>query len=378
MDCVNIGDNAGKQDDMGKRLNLLWNKEKNYMQLASANCKDISEHNERILSALTLMGGLLMLLPLLAVPFSNTKADAVPAYWIAAVFFITLFILFKFSLMKKYALAGLYICFSVLFLLAIYLSVIHTPNMRATILLGAFCITPLGFIDRPARMNIFVAFWLGVHTVLAFYLKPQYALDDTINCLCFAILGCFIGNIMVWVRLESYEAHRLLTIQKETDVLTGLFNRRKLFETLTTLETTDTQKPSGILMIDIDHFKDFNDNYGHIVGDKYLSCFGQVLTKFTQNFRLHFYRYGGEEFVATAYGYDEKELLLIAESLRIAVQSTDVDGHRTTASIGVAYCEKEQVRNYENIIVRADKAAYAAKRAGRNKVCMEQNEKQEK
>ena len=251
---------------------------------------------------------------------------------------------------------------------------IHSPNMRATVLLGAFCIMPLGFIDRPVRMNLFAVFWLAVHAVLAFYLKPQYALDDTINCLCFAILGCFIGNIVVWVRLRSYEAHRLLIIEKETDVLTGLYNRRKLFETLAALKTTSAEKPSGILMIDIDHFKDFNDDYGHSAGDKCLSRLGEVFSISAQNFRLHFYRYGGEEFVAMAYGYSEKELLSIAESLRIAAQSTDIDGHHTTISIGVAYCGDEQIKNYENVIDRADKAVYAAKRSGRNKVCNEPNE----
>ena len=355
-------------------MNLLRNKEKNYTQLASVNCTDISAYNGKMLSALTLIGGLLMLLPVLATPFSKTKTDAIPAYLLAATLFFILFFIFKISVIKIYALGGLYICFSIFFALAIYLSVFHTPNMRATILLGAFCIMPLGFIDRPVRMNLFVAFWLAVHTILAFYLKPLYALDDTINCLCFAILGCFIGNIMVWVRLEGYEVHRLLTSEKETDVLTGLFNRRKLFETLATLETISAEKPSGILMIDIDHFKEFNDNHGHSTGDNCLSRLGEAFTIFTQNFRLHFYRYGGEEFVAMAYGYSEEELLSIAESLRIAVQSADINGHRTTVSIGVAYCGDEQVRNYENIIDRADKAAYDAKRAGRNNVCMYPNE----
>ena len=237
---------------------------------------------------------------------------------------------------------------------------------------------PLSFIDLPRRSILFLAFWLVVHTSLAFYLKPQYALDDTINCLCAAVLGCYLGKTLVQVRLESFEAHRLLTIEKETDVLTGLFNRRKQFETLTVLETTDAEKPSGILMLDIDNFKDFNDNYGHVAGDRCLSHFGEALINFAQNFRLHFYRYGGEEFVAMAYGYGDKELFSIAESLRISVQSTEMDGHRTTVSIGVAYCGEELVRNYENVIHRADKAVYTAKRTGRNKVCMEQNEKQEK
>ena len=134
-------------------------------------------------------------------------------------------------------------------------------------------------------------------------------------------------------------------------MLTGLYNRRKLFETLVYMETTDVEKPSGILMLDIDHFKELNDNYGHAAGDRCLGCFGEVMTKYMQNFRLQLYRYGGEEFVALAYGYSEKDIFSVAESLRIAVQSTDMDGHHITVSIGAAYCGKEQVRNYEKVIV---------------------------
>ncbi len=357
---------------MKKWLNPFGNQGKTYIQLAADNRKATEEYNEKMLSALSLIGGILLLLPLLAAPFSSTKAGAVPAYLLAASVYFALFFLSRLPVMKKYSLCGLYIVFSVFFMLAIFLSVIHSPGMRATILLGAFCIMPLGFIDRPGRMNLFVVFWFAVHTILAFYLKPQYALDDVINSLCFAILGCFLGNMMVRVRLESYEASRLLTIEKETDVLTGLFNRRKLFETLALLETADAEKPSGILMVDIDYFKSFNDSYGHAAGDRCLSRFGEVLLKFTQNFRLHFYRYGGEEFVAMAYGYSEKELSAIAESLRIAIQSTDVDGHQITISIGAAYCGDEQVLNYEKVIDRADQAVYAAKRTGRNRVCLEQ------
>ncbi|MFA7637022.1 MAG: GGDEF domain-containing protein [Monoglobales bacterium] len=273
--------------------------------------------------------------------------------------------------MKKYIIAGLYVFCSVALLFAIYLSVIHAPEMRATILVATFCVVPLSFVDRPSHMNIFIVFWFVVHTVLAFILKPTYALDDMINCLCFAILGCYIGNIMVWVRIEGYDLHRLLTIEKETDVLTGLYNRHKLFETLVDLETKDSEKPSGIIMIDVDHFKEFNDSFGHFAGDKCLSSLGSVLKKFKENFNVDFYRYGGDEFVAMLYGYNEKELLTVAESLRIAVQNTDFDGLDATVSIGAVYCGGEQVRNYENIIDRADKAVYAAKSAGRNKMCWE-------
>ncbi len=78
--------------------------------------------------------------------------------------------------------------------------------------------------------------------------------------------------------------------------------------------------------------------------------------------------------MAIAYGYGETELLSIAESLRIAVQSMDIDGRHISVSIGVACCGDQQVRNYENVIDRADKAAYSAKHAGRNIVRAEPKE----
>lgn len=355
---------------MSKRILAILNRGKNYFQLAELNEKAISDYNDNTLSVLTFLGCILMLLPVLASPFSSTKADIVLFYLLVSLLFLTIFFLNRFSFLKNYTLIGLYITGSIFFSLAIYLSVYHSPDMRATILLGAFCVVPLSFIDRPLRMNSFVFFWFVVHTILAINLKPQFALDDTINTLGFAILGCHIGNVMLWDRLEGYEVHRLLIIQKETDVLTGLYNRRKLYESLIELETSNEEKPSGVLMIDIDNFKEFNDNYGHAMGDKCMNLIGEMLIKFSQNFRLSFYRYGGEEFVALAYGYSEQELLSIAESIRIAAQSLDIDGHSTTVSIGVAYCEGEQVQNYERVIDRADKAVYEAKRSGRNKVCV--------
>lgn len=163
-----IGDNG-----MEKGFRLFRNDGKAYKKLASVNCMAISEYNENILSALTLIGGLLMLLPVVAAPFSKTKSNAIPAYLLASTFFFICFFIFKLSFMKKYTIGGLYICASVFFSLAIYLSVFHSPNMRATILLGAFCIIPLGFIDRPWRMNLFIVFWMVVHTVSANTIGPE-------------------------------------------------------------------------------------------------------------------------------------------------------------------------------------------------------------
>ncbi|MDD4080293.1 MAG: GGDEF domain-containing protein [Eubacteriales bacterium] len=348
----------------------IWKPERTYLRLAPENRAAMAAHNEKMIGILPIMGWLLMLLPLFSVPLSSTKSGAVPVYLAGFAGFFALFLIYQLPGMKKHALAGLYAAYSIFFLLAVYLSVIHSPGMRATILLGVFCLMPFSFIDRPLRMNLFAAFWLALHAILAFLLKPRsLALDDTINCLCFAILGCFLGNLVVQVRVESFETHRQLILQKETDVLTGLSNRRKLYETLAHLETPASIKPSCVMMIDIDHFKELNDVHGHAAGDRCLGWFGKKLKGFSKDYRIDFYRYGGEEFVAIAYGYSEAKVLDIAESLRASIEKDDV--FSLTVSIGVAYCQDDKISNYETVIERADQAAYNAKRLGRNRVSLE-------
>jgi hypothetical protein len=85
----------------------------------------------------------LILLPLAAVPFSNTKSDVVPAYLLTFLSLFALFLLFKFPKAKKYTIVGLYASFSILLLVSIYLSVIHSPHMRATFMLVGLVLTPL-------------------------------------------------------------------------------------------------------------------------------------------------------------------------------------------------------------------------------------------
>jgi diguanylate cyclase (GGDEF)-like protein len=360
----------------GVKLNnfwsLFWKQGKIYKNLAPQNMVEVKEYNRKMLSILLFIGGLIMIVPIIATPFSVTKKSILTAYIFTVIFYFSLFFIFQLPIMGKYVLFGLYGCFSIFFLFALYLSLIHTPHMRATILLGVFCITSFSFIDLPLRMNLFVIFWLILHTVLSLFFKPIYAIDDLVNCLIFAIIGILFGNILVGIRLESYEAQRLLTIEKETDFLTGLYNRRKLFETLNYYQSTDdVEKPCAILMVDIDNFRELNNRYGHIVADKYLSRFGQIFKTFNTNYNVEFYRYGGEEFVALAYEKNEEKLLSFAEKVRTSVLNSDIEDEEVTVSIGVTYCREKEIVDYEALLQRADKATFAAKRLGKNRVCIE-------
>lgn len=216
---------------MSSRFEQIWIKDRRFNELADVNQNSISEYNEKMLSSITLIGGILILLPILATPFSHTKLDIIPVYLMLSGLSFAMFFLFKLQFFKKYVLLGLYFYFSGFFLFAIYLSVIHTPHMRATILLGAFCIIPLGFIDRPSRMNLFVFFWFVIHTILAFYLKPLYALDDTINALCFTILGFRALNIR--------QAHERPEAMEEASVMMVGLKKERILQGLEVLETQE-------------------------------------------------------------------------------------------------------------------------------------------
>lgn len=317
-----------------------------------------------MLSILSRTGAAMMLLPLLSVPFSATKSAAIPAYLLAIGFFLLLYIVGRSDRFARYVLITLYAGFSVFFILAIYLSTIHSPHMRATVIIGVFCIMPLSFIDYPIRMDGFIFFWFIVHAILAHYHKPGVALDDLVNTLGFGILGAFFGNINLTLRLKNFENQRLLTIEKETDPLTGLHNRRKLLDTLSNLSNPGVTTPIGILMIDIDFFKEFNDTHGHLPADECLEELASFFLSLQEEKPLSFYRYGGEEFVALVYSYTEEELLRVAEDIRARVAQE----YSITVSIGAAYCGENPQSNWKDMLERADQAVFAAKRAGRNRV----------
>jgi diguanylate cyclase len=159
-----------------------------------------------------------------------------------------------------------------------------------------------------------------------------------------------------------------------TDGLTGLANRKMLDEQMAIMLEHAEQSGLGyvLMILDIDHFKAFNDNYGHQVGDQVLRLVARTLTDGVKG-RDIVARYGGEEFVVLLPDTDLKSGLAVAENLRKAVANKEVINRSTgerlgriTMSAGVAqYAEGDSV---ESLIERADSALYTAKHGGRNQV----------
>ena len=160
--------------------------------------------------------------------------------------------------------------------------------------------------------------------------------------------------------------------QVQRDGLTGLFNRKALDEILP--KTIDLAKTSGVpltvFMLDIDHFKKFNDTYGHQIGDKVLKTVGETLIKTYLRKDDFVCRYGGEEFLSFCKDVSETEAVFVGERTRKNIEKIAIPYNNTflkvTISIGYATLSRED--NAESIIKKADEALYHAKKTGRNKV----------
>ena len=203
----------------------------------------------------------------------------------------------------------------------------------------------------------------------------------------FLIAGLIIGFIFVLPTIrnqmrkedslqtltESLSA-RSVTLEHEalTDGLTGMHNRRYFDDAMAEYldQFRKIDKPIGLMILDLDHFKKVNDTYGHDVGDEVLRQIARCLQEFT---RYHdvVARLGGEEFAVVAPNMSRESLFKLADRIRHAISSLNIKSGnvtlRVTMSIGLAIWDHKETA--EELYKRADMQLYQAKRTGRNRVC---------
>jgi len=174
---------------------------------------------------------------------------------------------------------------------------------------------------------------------------------------------------------ELRASNEQLTVLASIDMLSGLANRRGFqsrldFEWLRGQQTGDEL---ALLMIDVDHFKSFNDTYGHPEGDACLAQVGETLAALASDCAGYAGRYGGEEFCLLLPNADVNHALHVGEMVRAAIWALSI-AHATSAyqqvtvSIGVASASPTELERPKDLIAAADAALYAAKRRGRNAV----------
>jgi diguanylate cyclase (GGDEF)-like protein len=162
--------------------------------------------------------------------------------------------------------------------------------------------------------------------------------------------------------------NRELTRTARLDTVTGIGNRRALDETLAGL----AGRRLAAVLLDLDHFKAFNDRNGHLSGDAALARVGEILRATVRDRDLVF-RYGGEEFLILLPGSDLSGAARLAERVREAVEQDARTGPwGLTVSAGVAVADRFNSANPTQLLRRADRALYQAKRLGRNRVAVDE------
>jgi two-component system, cell cycle response regulator len=163
-----------------------------------------------------------------------------------------------------------------------------------------------------------------------------------------------------------------LRVQATHDSLTECVNRRAVLETLDkeVMRSVRQDVPIGVIMVDIDRFKATNDTYGHLAGDAVLRETSKRMRDSVRSYDT-VGRYGGEEFLIVVPGCGMKEIVDLAERLRVCVAKEPIRVEQgdifATISLGVAIRENE-LKDSEALLRAADEALYSAKHAGRNRV----------
>ncbi|MBR7651305.1 GGDEF domain-containing protein [Brucella oryzae] len=200
-----------------------------------------------------------------------------------------------------------------------------------------------------------------------------------------ATIACGLFLIYPQIRTDAQDRGKLQVITQDlsersqtlehaalTDSLTGMQNRRYFDEALKEylVQFDRIQRPVGLMIIDLDHFKTVNDTYGHDIGDIVLQEVARCLKDYT---RYHdvVARLGGEEFAVLAPNMDAELMIKLANRIRKAISTLEIDlGDEklgVTVSIGLAIWDRRE--NSKDLYRRADKMLYAAKNMGRNRVC---------
>lgn len=217
-------------------------------------------------------------------------------------------------------------------------------------------------------------YYVGLY-VLMWFIEPLQPISPnallSVNIFNFTTVFLMFAYLTMYYVVTVTRAHRRLARMATTDPLTGLFNRRHMVD-LTEKLLAREQRQQGkltLMLMDLDHFKDINDQYGHELGDRVLQRVALLLRDQARE-QDFVGRWGGEEFLAVLPETDPEQALVAAERIRAAVQAlewTDLKpGLQVTLCAGISQLNDRD--SFSSAIARADRALYRGKAHGRNRV----------
>lgn len=248
--------------------------------------------------------------------------------------------------------------------------------MMISALMGLLWLT----LRERCRMNATMCFMalgtmLTLSVIVLFFLPEparSAALQTVPALFVYNVVGSIYLGKMLQRERDRARQERDIRVDAITDPLTGLLNRRALGDSYALACDVKSARGTGLLLIDLDHFKSINDDYGHDAGDIVLRHVGAALRQATRK-KDSVLRYGGEEFVVVLPDVAEQDALQaawrICESLRLKVALPDGRMLKVSASVGGAHWTQAQ-GPVDFALKQADESLYDAKRSGRNTVVL--------
>lgn len=170
--------------------------------------------------------------------------------------------------------------------------------------------------------------------------------------------------------------NKILRSQSNTDNLTGLYNRHYLNKKMDNFfrQKNLSEKHINLIMVDIDFFKEYNDTYGHVQGDKAIKKIGNKIQEISLKYRVNAFRYGGDEFLIIDHDLNKKSLDELGKELNIEIENLKIENDKSpisdyiTVSVGITQVNLEKSCNQNKLIKKVDNALYESKRVGRNNI----------
>lgn len=231
----------------------------------------------------------------------------------------------------------------------------------------------IAFLVMGARRG---SYWCGVHLLglaVVFYLRRHGYEPLSVAILMLAYPT--VAYAMYVFTCSNEENIRTISRLSHTDSLTNTYNRQLFDELFVNMfnRARRGNEALAVYMIDIDHFKKYNDNYGHIAGDRALKQVAEVIRGSARRASDLVFRYGGEEFCVVSSGVSSNDALFIAEAIIDGVRDlktthTSSEHGQLTVSIGLIHARGLDSFDTESLLKRADRALYTAKRRGRDRI----------
>ena len=269
---------------------------------------------------------------------------------------------------RSQVLPACYLFLSILFASAIWISTFNQPYYPGTTFCVFLVALPMLIIDRPLRLMSYVTAVCAVYLLCSHASKSwELFTIDALNCACFFYLSLTTGLLVQNLRINEVVQRKAVERQRDRDDLTGLLSRaafeRDARAAIARGEVT------ALLFLDIDGFKRINDTHGHVYGDAVLRTVSASIREALPVGTLSG-RFGGDEFVlCLTHATNGAGAIDCAQALQRAIRRDVIlPGRAGALTVSIGVCAEAGL-TYDDMLLRADRAAYRAKQRGKNQCC---------